>query len=143
MLPATVRLRRRTDFDTVVRGGQRVGHGPLAVHVCTGMYATSVGFVVSRAVGNAVTRNRVTRQLRHLMRDRYGSLPSGTGVVVRALPAAAGRSSDELGDALDRALARALTRASDRTSGQAWDKASGRGHPTTSGLLPSTASVSS
>ncbi len=139
MLPTTVRLRRRTDFDTVVRGGQRVGHGPLVVHVCTGMYATSVGFVVSRAVGNAVTRNRVTRQLRHLMRDRYRSLPSGTGVVVRALPAAAGRSSAELGEALDRALARAT----DRASGQASDRASGRGRPTTSGPPPSTASVSS
>ncbi len=78
------------------------------------MGSTSVGFIVSRAVGNAVTRNRVTRQLRHLMRDRYRSLPPGTGVVVRALPAAAGRRSADLGGSLDRALGRALTRAADR-----------------------------
>ncbi|MEJ7704211.1 MAG: ribonuclease P protein component [Geodermatophilaceae bacterium] len=114
MLPATVRLRHRVDFDAVVRRGQRCGHGPLAVHVCPDMRCTAVGFIVSRAVGNAVTRNRVTRQLRHLMRDRYRSLPPGTGVVVRALPAAAGRSSADLGRSLDRALARALDRAANK-----------------------------
>lgn len=110
MLPATVRLRRRVEFDAVVRRGQRSGHGPLAVHVHPGMTHTSVGFVVSRAVGDAVTRHRVTRQLRHLMRDRYAGLPAGTGVVVRALPAAAGRTSAELATSLDRALERAVSR---------------------------------
>jgi len=110
MLPASVRLRRRVVFDAVVRRGQRCGHGPLAVHVQVGMPCTSVGFIVSRAVGNSVTRHRVTRQLRHLMRERYRSLPAGTGVVVRALPAAGGRSSADLGNSLDRALERALVR---------------------------------
>ncbi|MDQ3055987.1 MAG: ribonuclease P protein component [Actinomycetota bacterium] len=110
MLPASVRLRRRVVFDAVVRRGQRCGHGPLAVHVQVGMPCTSVGFIVSRAVGNSVTRHRVTRQLRHLMRERYRSLPAGTGVVVRALPAAAGRSTADLGNSLDRALERALVR---------------------------------
>ncbi|MDQ3733009.1 MAG: ribonuclease P protein component [Actinomycetota bacterium] len=115
MLPATVRLRRRVEFDAVVRRGQRSGHGPLSVHVHPGMPHTSVGFIVSRAVGNAVTRHRVTRQLRHLMRDRYRDLPPGTGLVVRALPAAADRTSGELGRALDHALDRALDRALTRT----------------------------
>jgi len=110
MLPATVRLRRRVEFDAVVRRGRRCGHGPLAVHVHPGMASTSVGFIVSRAVGDAVTRHRVTRQLRHLMRDRYPTLPPGTGVVVRASPAAAGRTSGDLGTSLDRALDRARTR---------------------------------
>ncbi|MDQ3505754.1 MAG: ribonuclease P protein component [Actinomycetota bacterium] len=111
MLPATVRLRRRTEFDAVVRRGQRCGHGPLVVHVHPGMDCTCVGFIVSGAVGDAVTRHRVTRQLRHLMRDRYRGIPYGTGVVVRALPTAGGRTSAELGIALDRALGRALQRA--------------------------------
>lgn len=117
MLPATVRLRRRVEFDAVVRRGQRCGHGPLAVHVHPGMTHTSVGFVVSRAVGDAVTRHRVTRQLRHLMRERYAALPAGTGVVVRALPAAAGQSSAKLAASLDRALERAVARA--KASGSA------------------------
>lgn len=110
MLPAPVRLRRRAEFDSVVRRGLRRGHGPLAVHVHPGMASTSVGFIVSRAVGNAVTRHRVTRQLRHLMRERHSYVPAGTGVVVRALPAAAGRTSAELATSLDLALGRALDR---------------------------------
>ncbi|MCA1191821.1 MULTISPECIES: ribonuclease P protein component [unclassified Saccharopolyspora] len=63
-----------------------------------------VGFVVSKAVGNAVLRHRVTRRLRHLMRDRLDALPAGTLVVVRALPPAATASSSDLGSDLDAAL---------------------------------------
>ena len=48
-----------------------------------------VGMVVSKAVGNAVTRNRVKRRLRHLAVGQLPRTPSGTNVVVRALPAAA------------------------------------------------------
>lgn len=80
------------------------------MHVHTGMARTAIGFIVSRAVGPAVTRHRVTRQLRHLMRDRSAALPPGTGVVVRAMPAAAGRTSADLGRCLDAALGRALDR---------------------------------
>jgi len=48
-----------------------------------------VGFVVSRAVGNAVTRNRVKRRLRHLAAKRIPTTPTGTDLVVRALPRSA------------------------------------------------------
>ena len=50
---------------------------------------TLVGFVASTAVGNAVTRNRVKRRLRHLAAPHLDQIPAGTGVVVRALPRAA------------------------------------------------------
>ena len=50
---------------------------------------TRVGFVVSGAVGNAVTRNRVKRRLRHLAAAHVAETPSGTGIVVRALPRSA------------------------------------------------------
>jgi ribonuclease P protein component len=66
-----------------------------------------VGFVVSRAVGNAVARNTVKRRLRGLMAGEVGYLPDGALVVVRALPAAAGASSAELGRDLGLALASA------------------------------------
>jgi ribonuclease P protein component len=69
-----------------------------------------VGFVVSRAVGNAVTRNRVRRRLRHLLRERLTSLPPGTDVVVRASPGSAQRSYRQLGTDLDAALAATRTR---------------------------------
>ena len=65
------------------------------------------GFVVSKAVGNAVVRNRVRRRLRHLVRPRLADLPAGASLVVRALPDAATASFDRLGADLDAALAAA------------------------------------
>jgi ribonuclease P protein component len=62
------------------------------------------GFVVSKAVGGAVVRNRVRRRLRHLMRSRLERLPDRTDVVVRALPDAANRTYSALAADLDGAL---------------------------------------
>ncbi len=65
-----------------------------------------VGFVVSKAVGNAVVRNRVQRRLRHLLRAELETLPASAILVVRALPAAADASSGDLAGDLARCLAR-------------------------------------
>ena len=62
------------------------------------------GFVVSKAVGNAVVRHRVTRRLRHLVASRLDALPAGAMLVVRALPPAATATSRELGADLDSGL---------------------------------------
>lgn len=84
----------------------------MVVHACApkGDDSTRVGLVVSKAVGNAVTRNLVKRRLRHALKDRLETLGSGRLVVVRANPAAAAVSFGELCDHLDRCLARALER---------------------------------
>ena len=68
--------------------------------------APRVGFVVSKAVGPAVTRNKVQRRLRHLARERTRCLPPHGMLVVRALPEAAHASYDELARELDRCLAK-------------------------------------
>jgi ribonuclease P protein component len=65
-----------------------------------------VGFVVSKAVGNAVVRNRVKRRLRHLAREHLASLPGSAVLVVRALPAAGTASGTELAADLSRCLER-------------------------------------
>lgn len=68
-----------------------------------------VGFVVSKAVGNAVTRNRVKRRLRHLVAAALPTLPGGVELVVRALPPAASqpeRVVHDLEGALQAAMAR-------------------------------------
>jgi ribonuclease P protein component len=66
------------------------------------------GFVVSKAVGNAVVRNRVRRRLRHLLRDRLSVFPPGSLVVVRALPGSGDAASPDLARDLDAALRRLL-----------------------------------
>jgi len=69
-----------------------------------------VGFVVSKAVGNAVVRNRTKRVLRALMSTRIGALPEGVDVVVRANVDLPGTSRTILVGDLDRLLAKALRR---------------------------------
>jgi len=69
---------------------------------------TMVGFVVSKAVGNSVHRNLVKRRLRGSMAGRIDRVPTGSSVVVRALPAAAAASFADLERDLDSCLARVL-----------------------------------
>ncbi len=73
------------------------------------------GLVVSRAVGGSVVRHRVARRLRHLLRPRLATLPAGSRLVVRALPAAADAPSSVLGDDLDSGLRAVLRRTGGRS----------------------------
>jgi len=109
-------MRLRCDFDTAVRRGRRVGRRTLVVHAAMSASDRSapprIGFIVSRAVGSAVIRNRVKRRLRAAMHARRGELPSGVLVVLRANPAAGSAAWKDLLADLDAALPRAVTRAS-------------------------------
>jgi ribonuclease P protein component len=67
-----------------------------------------VGFVVSKAVGGAVTRNRTKRVLRHLVADRLPGIPPNVDLVVRANPASSAASTPQLAAELDRTLAAVL-----------------------------------
>nr|WP_296074778.1 ribonuclease P protein component [uncultured Actinoplanes sp.] len=108
MLAAAQRLRRSTDFAAAIRGGRRAGRGTVVVHLLLEEPAQAstarAGFVVSKAVGNAVVRNKVRRRLRHLVRPLLADLPAGSTLVVRALPAAAEASFATLGSDLAAAL---------------------------------------
>ena len=120
MLPADQRLTRPASFRHAFKAGRRSGARTLVTHLVVddgAGAAPRVGFVVSKAVGNAVVRNRVKRRLRHLLRERMGSLGGVALLVVRAQPAAATATSAELGSDLDRCLERSLATAAG--SGQA------------------------
>ena len=117
VLPRASRLNVSGDFRTTIRRGVRVGRSTLVLHAGARPDADGirVGLVVSKAVGNAVTRNRVKRRLRHLAaqhlvgpRSVAGGSP-GVDVVLRALPAAAS-AGPELGTDLTAAWAKALAR---------------------------------
>ena len=119
MLPQQSRMRRPEDFRRVLRTGRRAGGSVLAGHllvaVCPAGEVRSgdpakVGFIVSRAVGSAVVRNRVKRRLRELMRRRLASLPGGCLLVVRAHPAAARARQADLAADLDLVIGRLLRR---------------------------------
>lgn len=117
MLSAVHRLTDSDGFRRAVRSGRRAGSSTLVVHLWVDPEAepapVQVGFTVSKAVGNAATRNRVKRRLRHLTREHLPALeglPGRAALVVRALPAAADASYATLGADLDRTL----TKVSDR-----------------------------
>jgi ribonuclease P protein component len=103
VLPAESRMRRRSDFTAAVRRGSRSGRKLLTGHLLVPAAGAAgedcpprAGFVVSRAVGNAVVRNRVRRRLRVLVREYLSSLPGGSLLVVRAHPQAATANQADL-----------------------------------------------
>lgn len=121
VLTAGNRLSDPEEFRAASRRGRRAGSRSVVTHllpaegtqvvgVSAALPNPRVGFVVSKAVGTAVVRNRVKRQLRHAMRERIGSLPAGSLLVVRAQGTAAGSSYPELVADLDRCLQRVVQR---------------------------------
>jgi ribonuclease P protein component len=138
VLPAQARLRRRPEFTAVVRSGRRAGRPTMVLHYLSerpeavvppslsGSAAPSpesrsatrntptpspgarAGFVVGKAVGNAVIRHRVTRRLRALVGAELHRLPPTADLVVRARPEAAAADSALLGRDLSAGLDRLL-----------------------------------
>jgi len=119
MLPAASRMRRSSEFSRVVRDGSRAGRSLVSGHLLVpqappgnpgGSEPAKIGFVVSRAVGGAVVRNKVRRRLRHLARRYLGSLPEGSLLVVRANPRAATARQADLAAELDLVIKTLLRR---------------------------------
>ncbi len=98
-------MRRRHDFSLTVRRGSRAGRTLLTGHLLAGpedgSAAPRAGFVVTRAVGGAVVRNKVRRRLRALVRAYLPVLPRGSLLVVRAHPQAATARQADLAAELD------------------------------------------
>jgi ribonuclease P protein component len=92
----TNRLRTANDFQRVRRRG-RTAHGRLLTIAYAFAEAaaqgekppTRIGFSVSRRVGGAVTRNRVKRRLREIVRKRLSHVAPGCDIVITARASAA------------------------------------------------------
>ena len=119
MLPTRHRLRNSSDFAAVFRGargagGSRSGSRFIVVQVTStdarAGQPPRVGLVVSKAVGNAVVRNRTKRVLRALMSTRIDQLPAGVDVVINAKTDLPGTPTALLAQDLDRLLITVLRR---------------------------------
>lgn len=110
MLSAAHRMRNGAQFSATTRGGARAGRKTLVVYALPHDATTLVGFIVSKAVGNSVMRNKVQRKLRHIVANSLSAHHHGYYFVVRALPAAATASYAQLENDYTSALLSALTK---------------------------------
>lgn len=108
MLARPSRLTLGSDYRLVVRRGSRCG----GARVVTSMLSTGenrtarFGFIISKQVGSAVVRNTVRRRLKAVCAEAISRVPEGTDVVIRALPASATATYDELRSDVHRCLGR-------------------------------------
>jgi ribonuclease P protein component len=107
------RLSRSRDFDAVYRHGRSIATRFLVLHWFPQEEPADprFGFSVPRAVGDAVTRNRIKRQLREIWRARLEQVRPGHDyvLVVRpGLPAAVEANGfDWLAERVDEVLEKA------------------------------------
>ncbi|MCU1366691.1 MAG: ribonuclease protein component [Ilumatobacteraceae bacterium] len=109
--PPSVRLigsvRGRSEFERLSRTGSRVRVGSLwCTFVLDPLVSPPrVAYAIGRAVGPAVTRNRLRRRLRSLLHQNHPDLPAGL-YLIGAIPGAAARSFSDLEAELRRLVAR-------------------------------------
>ena len=88
MLSRELRLTRKAEFDAVIAAGRWWASPFLNLRTFpNGRECYRFGFSVSKAVGNAVVRNRVKRRLRAVVQTT--EVISGFDVVVSAKPSSA------------------------------------------------------
>ncbi|MFN3949119.1 ribonuclease P protein component [Microbacterium sp.] len=91
MLAKPNRLTRGSDYKATVRRGSRCAGAHTVTYVGTSAETDSprFGFIVSRQVGSAVTRNTIRRRLKAVCAEALPSIRGGASIVIRALPSAA------------------------------------------------------
>ena len=110
------RLSRSRDFDAVYRHGRSVSTRFLTLYCFPRKEEPGeprLGIAVPKAVGNAVVRNRVKRQLREIWRAKLGAdaIDRATDYVIVVRPglpeSAESRGHDWLADRIDEVLGKA------------------------------------
>lgn len=111
-------MTRSAEFGLTVNKGIRAVQPDLVVHALRvtdpDSHTPKIGLVVSKSVGSAVQRHRVSRRLRHVARGVLDELAPEDRIVIRALPgsrhAISARLEQELRLALERTRAGAERR---------------------------------
>ena len=103
--PREARLVRRGDFDAVYRAGKRRSSSHFTIFVRANELPVSrFGFSIKKALGGAVVRNRMRRQLREMVRCHRQEIPGGWDIVIHPKDNLAGAKFGELTTELIRLL---------------------------------------
>jgi ribonuclease P protein component len=92
VLPSHHRLRKSEDFRAIRRTGKKYVYPGFIIHISQGFFgdqSTKIGITAGKDCGNSVARHRMSRRIRGAIAPLVHQLPPGSGVVIRALPAAA------------------------------------------------------
>lgn len=107
MLPAKYRLRRRGDVANVLSNGRKTPAGAMVIHsLPKAEQPSQFAFVVSKKVGNSVTRHRVTRVMRHIVVNQADKFDPAQQIVVRALSKAADIPTEQLSNDFSAAISK-------------------------------------
>ena len=87
MLAKTARLTESGDFARATKSGLRYSTANFVGYLYpTGLSEPArAGLIISKSIGGSVTRHRIARQIRHVLRETYPQLPEGSLFVIRAL----------------------------------------------------------
>ena len=98
--PRARRLTHASEFDRVRREGRAWRGKALVLSVLrkSGADGFRAGFITSRRIGTAVTRNRVRRRLHEIVRHHQHEIVPGASIVTVACAAAAEATYRELED---------------------------------------------
>lgn len=118
--PKSARLLKHADFDRVYRQGRRHLGSHMSVFYLPQPQATGprVGLTVGRAVGGAVTRNRIKRRMREAIRMHLEELSFAIDIVFNPRKSAAEAKFVDLESDVQRAFALVARNASKAQPGE-------------------------
>lgn len=84
MLPRKYRLRKKKDFEGVFNKGKAVHNKEISLHFLKNdLNYSRFGFIVStKAAKRAVSRNKVRRQLREIIRLKLDKIEKGLDIIL-------------------------------------------------------------
>ena len=115
MLARTARISNSADFAKATKSGLRSTSNSLVgyLHLSNSSEAARCGLIINKSVGNSVVRHSVARKIRHSISANLTSLPSGSLLVVRALPSA---TSADLQNETAEIIAKLIKKAEQRSA---------------------------
>ena len=95
--PGFLRLKNSAEFQSVYKRGARKDSRSFAVFLlANGLDHSRVGLTTPRKIGMAVTRNRIRRRVREILRAAWPFVPGGFDIVVNPRRSAIERGFSDL-----------------------------------------------